>query len=397
MSCGGDAAKARLQLGGDRGLRASRRARTPSLPGCPVPAGQLACARCLARSWLLVRLAANLERVRSRILSVLSLDEEELIVAVAGESVGRVRSELAQFDPAQARERDQAAGVAAVCRHHQAYPAALRTLAAPPAVIYIAGDTARLQRMAARQPVAVVGSRSASCYGLQVSRSLARGLSGAGIPVISGMALGVDSAAHTGALEGRAGTIAVLPAGPDRVYPASKRGLSERIHATGATISELPPGARVWKWTFPARNRIIAGLAAMTIVVEADARSGALITARLAGELGRPVGAIPGRVTSSKAAGPNGLLAAGAHLITGAQDALDVLFGAGARRAKAREREELAPALRSLLEEIAAGHDTATALERAGVGPEQGLAALAALELAGHVLREPGGRFSLNA
>ncbi len=251
--------------------------------------------------------------------------------------------------------------------------------------------------MVASEPVAVVGSRSATSYGLQLARALANGLSGAGVPVISGMALGIDSAAHAGALESDAGTIAVLPAGAERAYPASRRGLYERIRAGGVTISELPPGAGVWKWTFPARNRILAALAAMTIVVEADKCSGALITARVAGELGRPVGAIPGRVTSSQAAGPNGLLAAGAHLITGAQDVLDVLFGAGARRVQIREREALSPALRSLLEQMAAGHDTATALERAGVGPEQGLAALAALELAGYVLREPGGRFSLTA
>ncbi len=328
---------------------------------------------------------------------MLSLDEQELIAAVAAGPAGRIRSELAQFDPAQARERDQVAGVTAVCRHHPVYPAALRTLAASPAVIYIGGDTGRLQRMVTNEPVAVVGSRHASSYGLQVSRSLARGLSSAGLPVISGMALGVDAAAHAGALESGAGTIAVLPAGADRAYPTSKRGLYERIRADGLTISELPPGAGVWKWTFPARNRIIAALAAMTIVVEADERSGALITASLAGQLGRPVGAVPGRITSSKAAGPNGLLAAGAHLIGGPQDALDVLFGAGVRHAQTPEHEELAPALRSLLMEIAAGHDTAAALERAGVAPEQGLAALAALELAGRVLREPGGRFSLTA
>jgi DNA processing protein len=145
---------------------------------------------------------------------------------------------------------------------------------------------------------------------------------------------------------------------------------------------------------FLARNRIIAGLAAMTVVVEAAEHSGALVTARVAGELDRPVGAVPGRVTTQLATGPNGLLAAGACLVRGPQDVLDHLYGAGMRHiVDARPPPE--PELRPLLAAVADGHDTVAALARAGFQPEQGLAALAALELAGYVRRVAGGRFTV--
>jgi DNA processing protein len=143
---------------------------------------------------------------------------------------------------------------------------------------------------------------------------------------------------------------------------------------------------------FPARNRIIAALAAMTVVVEAGERSGALVTARLARGIGRPVGAVPGRVTTPQAAGPNGLLAAGACVIRGPQDVLDHLFGAGERSAHEPRRHPRLE-LRPLLEAIAEGHETAGALARAGFEPDRGLAALAELELDGFVRRGPGGRY----
>lgn len=360
------------------------------------PAASAACPRCLARAWLLVRLAGHLERVRGRILPVLALDDQELIAAVAGEGAAEVSEQLVRFDPVAALKRNHAAGVDAICRHHHSYPRALRSLEAPPAVLHIAGRGAEeLGRVEACQPVAIVGSRRASAYGLQLAGSLGRGLAGAGVPVVSGMALGIDSAAHAGALEARGVTVAVLASGAERAYPSSKCRLYERICAEGVVVSELPPGAGTWKWAFPARNRLVAALAVMTIVVEAGGRSGALITAGLAGDLGRAVGAVPGRVTSAGAAGPNALIAGGAHLITDPQDVLDFVFGAGARTAPSRTRAELTPALQHLLGEIAGGNDTAAALERAGVEPERGLAALAALELAGYVVREPGGRFTV--
>src|ERR1700733_3601156 len=184
------------------------------------------------------------------------------------------------------------------------------------------------------------------------------------------------------------------PARPTAPPPAGKRALHRRIVAGGLAVSELGPGTSVRRWMFLARNRIIAALSSMTFVVEAREHSGSLVTARVAQELWRPVGAVPGRVTTPRAAGSNALLATGACLVRGTQDVLDHLYGAGVRQAVER-RAEPAPELRPLLAAIAEGHDTTAALARAGFSPDQGLAALAALELHGFVRRSHGGRFSV--
>jgi DNA processing protein len=200
--------------------------------------------------------------------------------------------------------------------------------------------------------------------------------------------------ASTGAVP--APTVAVLPGPCEFPYPAGRKGLYRQILATGGcVVSELPPGSEVRRWGFPARNRIIAGLATMTVVVEAGARSGALVTAAHAASAGRPVGAVPGRVTTPQAVGSNGLLAAGATVIRDAQDVLDALFGAGAVQAVPEPRPPLSPEARTVLAAIARGRDSTAALARAGVPAERGLAVIASLELDGHVARGPGGRFRL--
>jgi DNA processing protein len=343
------------------------------------------------------RLAGHIEHARGRLEQVLGLDDDELIDAAGGRAGLCLRRELAALDVAGLRARSLAAGLETVCRCHPDYPLALLALAAPPAVLHVAGGLRRLLALGASDPVAIVGSRRGSDYGLGMARSLGRGLAVTGIPVISGMALGIDSAAHAGALEAAGPTVAVLPGSADRPYPPGKRALYQRIVADGVAVSELAPGAGVWRWMFLARNRIIAALAAMTVVVEAGERSGAMVTARLAREIGRPVGAVPGRVTTSQAAGTNGLLAAGACVVRGPQDVLDHVFGAGVRPAGPGigERRRPSAELRPLLEAIATGHETAAALSRAGLRPDQGLAALAALELGGFVRRGAGGRFSV--
>jgi DNA processing protein len=353
-----------------------------------------ACDRCLARPWLLERLRGHLDRVRGRIAATLVLPDDDLIAAVAGADRERVTQELGGFDAAHARVRCRRAGVEPICRCDPAYPSPLTELAAPPAVIHVAGDLERFLALARDDGVAIVGARRASADGLEVATALARGLGAAGLLVLSGMALGIDSAAHAGALAAAAPTVAVLPGGADRPYPAGRRGLHRRIQAAGAAISELPPGVEVRRWMFPARNRLIAALAAMTVVVEAGEHSGALITAAHAEELGRIVGAVPGRVSAPLAAGPNALLARGAAVVRGAQDVLDRLFGVGAREAAAgADRDPLSPALSRVLADVAGGRDTAAALERSGHRPEQALAALASLELRGYVRRQAGGRF----
>ncbi len=360
-----------------------------------------ACDACVSRTWLVARMAGHIERARARVEEVLGLMDDELIAAVGGRSRDPVRRELAALDLDETRARSHAAGLETICRCDPDYPLALQALPAPPAVLHVAGGLGRLLELSASDPVAIVGSRRASDYGLGVARSLGRSLAVAGIPVVSGMALGVDSAAHTGALEAKGPTVAVLPSSADRPYPAGQRVLHRRIVAGGAAVSELGPGTTVWRWMFLARNRIIAALSAMTVVVEAGERSGAMVTARVAREIGRPVGAVPGRVISPQAAGANELLATGACVVRGPQDVLDAMFGAGVRLAGvaggagAYGRRDAPAELRPLLDAIAAGHETTAALARAGFDPNQGLAALAALELAGFVRRGAGGRFSV--
>ena len=356
-----------------------------------------ACDACMARSWLLGRLAGHLDNARGRIDQVLALDDHALILGVGGRGKAHLEREYEAADLDAVRSRASSASLDIVCACDEAYPAALRALAAPPAVLYVAGGLERLVRLTGEDPVAIVGARKASPYGLDVAQSLGRGLAVAGLTVVSGMAHGIDSAAHAGALEAGRPTVAVLPGSADRAYPAGKRALHRRIVATGAAVSEIAPGTGVRRWMFPARNRIIAGLAAMTVVVEAGERSGSLVTARMARGIGRPVGAIPGRVTTPQAAGPNGLLESGACVVRGPQDVLDHLFGAGVRTVAASEpgRAHVPEELRPLLNAIAEGHETAAALARAGFAPDKGLAALAALELEGFVRRGAGGRFTV--
>lgn len=354
-----------------------------------------ACAACLLRSWLLGRLASHLERVRSRLDDLLALPDLELIEAIGGGRRGAIFADARRLNTAELRAHSAAAGLELICACDPAYPRRLRDLDSPPAVLHVAGGLERFLEFAAAEPVAVVGARRASGYGIETARALGRGLAAARVPVISGMALGVDSAAHAGALEAGGPTVAILPGGVDRPYPSGKRALYRRIRADGAVVSELPPGASVCRWSFQARNRIIAALSAMTVVVEGRERSGGLITARYARDLERPLGAVPGRITSSLAAGPNGLLAAGAAVIRGPQDVLDVLFGTGVRLAADGGRQTLEPELRRVLEAVGDGHDTVASLARTGIAPDQGLAALSALELAGYVKRDPGGRYGV--
>jgi DNA processing protein len=348
-----------------------------------------ACEQCLARVWLLARLAGHLDRHPDRIDELLALDDGELIAALAGNARPAIERERDRFDPVRARADATAAGVALLCRCQERYPAPLRELESPPAVLHVVGGLDRLSETC----VAIVGARRPSPYGLDVAGSLARGAAIAGVTVISGMASGIDTAAHRGALSAGGATLAVLAAAPERPYPSRARGLHARIRAAGAIVSELPPGTGSRRWMFPARNRLIAGLAAVTVVVEARQRSGALVTARHARRLGRTVGAVPGRVTSPLARGPHQLLRDGGQLIEGAEQILDALFGPAQRRPE--RAAPLDPQLNELLDALAEGHGTATALKRAGMRADQALAALASLELAGRIERQPGGRYAV--
>ena len=183
-------------------------------------------------------------------------------------------------------------------------------------MLHVAG---RPEALAAAAAVAIVGARRGTPYGIEVARALGRSLAAAGVPVVSGMALGIDSAAHVGALDppDPPAPVAVLAGGADVPYPASRRRLYARLVERGCVVSELPPGFAAFRWCFVARNRIIAALAALTVVVEAAERSGSLTTADFAAQVGRPVLAVPGPITSRFSAGTNGLIAAGAGVVRG--------------------------------------------------------------------------------
>jgi len=366
---------------------------------CGSPGVSGACGACLSRTWLIARLAGSIEiarHQRRRLREILALPDEKLIAAVGGVRTSTVAEELERLDVDALREAVGRARLEAICRHDARYPARLRDLPDAPAALFVAGGAERLARLAGGafedgpRAVAVVGTRRASADGLEVAASLGRGLAAAEVTVVSGMALGVDSAAHAGAVTTTGRTVAVLAGGADVPYPPTKARLYERIVERGCVVSELPPGFVAMRWCFPARNRIIAALGHMTVVVEAARRSGSLITAEIAIDLGREVGAVPGPVTAWRSAGTNALLRDGATLIRDAGDALDMAVGV--------ERHEpsllhLEPRLRVLLGAVAEGRDTLAALTSAAADVGPTLAGLTELELLGHLRRAPGGRY----
>jgi DNA processing protein len=265
-------------------------------------------------------------------------------------------------------------------RSEPEFPALLRAIHDPPIGLFVRGDADL--GLLTQTAVAVVGARACSSYGGQVARSLGRELAAAGVVVVSGLARGIDGAAHRGALEADGLTVAVLGCGVDRDYPASHRELARRIVERGLIVSEYAPGVEPAPWRFPARNRIIAGLAAATIVVEARERSGALITADLALEEGREVFAVPGEITSSLSKGTNALLRLGATPLTAAADVLEH-FGL-----EPEARESADPEAAAILAHLPA---TADELARVTQLDSGHLAAvLAELELAGLVVEGEG-------
>jgi DNA processing protein len=271
------------------------------------------------------------------------------------------------------------------------YPPALLQTADPPLLLYVLGRA----QLLATPSVAIVGSRNPTPQGLDNARAFAAHLSRAGHAVVSGLALGIDGAAHEGALDGAAGTIAVIGTGIDRVYPKRHLELARRIAAHGALVSEFGLGMPPLAANFPQRNRIIAGLSLGTLVVEAALQSGSLITARLAAEAGREVFAIPGSIHAPQSRGCHQLLKQGAKLVDGAQDILEELSPGAPRAAPAEP--PAAPTGRdgdALLDAL--GHDPVSLdalVARTGWPTEMLNARLLELELDGAVARLPGQLF----
>jgi DNA processing protein len=317
-----------------------------------------------------------------------------VLAAFAAETGGHVVEEPRErrferfrraFDEAALRASLSARGLRFVGRSEPAYPARLRELHDPPPGLFVRGSGA--VELLGQHGVAIVGARACSSYGSQVGRLLGRELAAAGLVIVSGLARGIDGEAHRGALAAGGRTLAVLGCGVDRDYPAAHAQLAGRICDQGLVLSEYAPGVEPAPWRFPARNRIIAGLAVATVVVEARERSGALITADFALEAGREVFAVPGEITSALSAGTNALLRLGATPLTSPADVLEALGVEPAGAPSPEFGETPARVLEALVREPSGidGLVRETGLDAAAVAT-----ALAELELAGAVAEADG-------
>lgn len=292
------------------------------------------------------------------------------------------------FEAADAEiERASKAGIDIVPFDDARYPEALREIHSPPLVLYVKG---RLPR-ADKAWVAVVGSRLASLYGARTAHVLGRDLAASGAVVVSGLAKGIDAAAHEGALAADGFTVAVLACGLSHCYPADHRKLADRIARKGAVVSEYPMDVEPRKQQFPARNRIISGLSRAVVVVEADQKSGALITADAALEQGRDVYAVPGNVDSALSRGTNRLLKQGAKPVTSAEDVLEEC-------PVSEKRSEDAPALTAEEKEIVTALKRGTLsidglVDRTGLAAPRALRTLSSLRIKGLVSELPGKQF----
>jgi DNA processing protein len=284
------------------------------------------------------------------------------------------------------RWREQA-GNHLIAWNNPRYPSWLREIVDPPVVLYARGDPDRL----ARPGVAIVGSRNASALGRRDAFELALELSNAGLCIVSGMALGIDAAAHEGGLAGAASSIAVLGTGVDRVYPQANRALARKLEAGGCLVSDFEPGTPPLKGNFPARNRLISGLTRGVIVVEAAMESGSLVTARCALEQGRDVFALPGSIHSPLAKGCHHLIKQGAKLTERADDVLLEFDMSRAEPASVPACAAFADPVLDLM------GFAPISLERLAASCELGVAriaeSLSRLELEGHVALLPGGLF----
>jgi DNA processing protein len=357
------------------------------------------CPDCLRRAALLALLGPYIERSAtgesgSRSPELLRLSNEELAEVTAPKVAAQLLARVRAIPERQLEEELRDARCWACCRHSNLYPDSLRDAPDAAWALIGRGDPELLAAIEPFGTVTIVGARRATSYGREIARELGRELASAGMIVVSGLAFGVDGCAHRGALDAEGRTIAVLGCGPDNAYPSAHRSLWRRISEVGLVISEFPPGAQPWKWTFPARNRIMAALAGMTVVIEAAARSGSLITADLAADLGRDLGAVPGPVTSRASAGPNNLLAGGACLVRDAQDVLDAMLGPGARRID-RSGSPLDLGLAAVLAAVDAGESSCDGVAAAlGLPAAEIAAALARLEVLGYVSCSPLGLYS---
>ena len=288
-------------------------------------------------------------------------------------------------------ERVHSFGATVVTQADPAYPALLREIHDPPIVLYVWGH------LGDPHAIGIVGTRNPSHYAAECAKKLAYQLAYAGLTVVSGLARGIDTAAHRAALAAKGRTVAVLGSGLDALYPPENRELAEKISGAGAVISEFPMTTVADRQTFPMRNRIISGLAAGLLVVEAGAASGALISASQAADQGRSIYAVPGRIDQPKAIGSNRLIQQGAKLVTSAQDILDdfgLLFPEKPELSRPTEGPNLTAIERRVRESI--GDDETpidTIIAKCGLPTHEVSSTLLALEMRKLVKQLPGSRF----
>jgi DNA processing protein len=357
-------------------------------------AARRACAACLARSWLLAELIGPLDRCARdapRLFATLALDGDALITALAGRRREALRAALASRPPPRPQT---ARDLAAVCCHDRSYPAGLRSAAAPRA-LFVAGGLSRLHALTRAPVVAITGTARASAYGAEMARELARTLAASGVTVATTLQSGIAHAARQGVLESGRHGIAVAAAGlrARATHTACAPGLGGEH---GCTITELPGATGGRTFGEVATTRTLAGIASLVLVVEARETARELRTAHLARASKRQLGAVPGRATSPVAAGPHALLRAGATLVRCAEDALELLPAAGRRTLAPTRRDKPSPLparLRSVLERVDAGCDTAAGLCAREPDPGGVLLALSELELLGVLTRGRAGRY----
>lgn len=322
--------------------------------------------------------------------AVLQRKRSELMAFASAQAIEALDSQQVQDAVARSMEWAAAPGRAIITLADETYPRSLLEIHDPPAVLYAAGRAELLSRPA----LAVVGSRNASAQGAHNAEAFARTLSDSGFTIVSGLALGIDAAAHCGGLAGASGTIAVLGTGIDVVYPRRNAALAAEIEKRGLLLSEFAPGTPAAAHHFPRRNRLISGLAQGCLVVEAALASGSLITARAAADQGREVFAVPGSIHSPLSKGCHELIKSGAKLVESAEDVLAELTGfRQSASASTAQRTAAAPAC-ALLDHM--GHDPVDVdalCSRAGLSADQVASELLRLELDGRITSLPGGLY----
>jgi DNA processing protein len=339
---------------------------------------------------------------------IFELGEEELVAAGVYRPTAKNIVQFAQFEPLEKELCELARlGGRLVRWSDENYPYNLRQIPDPPPVLYVRGEMPAGERNC----VAIVGARAASDAGRHIARRLGLELAAKGINVISGLARGIDSEAHMGALEANGRTIAVMGCGIDIIYPPEHRKLADSIIAArGAVLSELPLGSAPMPENFPVRNRLIAGMSLGVVVVEAAEKSGSLITARLSLEQNRQVFAVPGSPLTGKSRGSNRLLKEGARLVECVEDVIeelapqlagDAAIRPAAPKKRPQETQDLAqlgePQIRAVIEHLSAGEriHVDSIVESSGLSAQMVLGVLLELELTGLVIQHPGKLFSL--